>query len=196
MKNAALVLIETQNEWLAPEGKLQAFIQDRSLFERSVIGIEKALGFARKVRMPVVYVGLRFKKGYPELANGKAGLRKAIPQVGTFPENAFGSAFYEPFQPLENEFVVSGRTGASGFAGSNLDIYLRTQQIETLYIAGYATHVCVESTFREAHDKAYTAVVLSDACAAFNEIQQAYFLKEVVHHFGKAITTEEFTCLD
>ncbi|MCC3382126.1 isochorismatase family protein [Paenibacillus farraposensis] len=66
-----------------------------------------------------------------------------------------GSQFGEAFTPEPGEFVVSGRTGASGFAGSNLDSFLRNQEIKKIYIAGYAFHVCVESTLRHGHDLGY-----------------------------------------
>ncbi|MEW5843975.1 MAG: isochorismatase family cysteine hydrolase [Bacteroidota bacterium] len=188
----ALILIECQNEWLSPKGKLHSLIEDKEMVDLSAVNIEKVLRHARNVEMPIAHVGLRFQKGYPELANGKSGLHKAIPIVGTFPLNEFGSQFYEPLQPIENEFIVTGRTGASGFAGSNLDVWLRNNKIDDLYIVGYATHVCVESTLREAHDKGYNPILVSDASAAFNRMQQDYVLQHIVHHFGESITTNEF----
>ncbi|MDD2814545.1 MAG: cysteine hydrolase [Thiotrichaceae bacterium] len=188
----ALILIECQNEWLSPTGKLQHLIEDKALFDLSVQNIGKVLHHARAIKMPIAHVGLRFQKGYPELANGKSGLHKAIPIFGTFPVGESGSEFYEAFKPQADEFIVTGRTGASGFAGSNLDIWLRNHKIEDIYIVGYATHVCVESTLREAHDKGYNPVLISDATAAFNQMQQDYVLTQVVHHFGEAVNTASF----
>lgn len=191
---SALILIETQNEWMHPDGKLnKALVKDKEMMQTSITNIEKALDYARKNNIEVIHVGLRFEKGYPELANGKSGLRKAIPNAGTFPINGFGSQFYEKVKPIEGEFIVTGRVGASGFTGSNLDAYLRNNKIENLYLVGYATHVCVESTLRDAHDKGYNTFLISDAASAFNQEQQDYVLKEIVHHFGEHITTEEFT---
>lgn len=192
-EKSALVLIETQNEWMHPEGKLRKkLIKDDKMMLNSIANIEKVLQYARENDFSVIHVGLRFEKGYPELANGKSGLRKAIPKAGTFPINEFGSQFYETVKPIENEFIATGRVGASGFAGSNLDAYLRNNKIENLYLVGYATHVCVESTMREAHDIGYTTYIISDASSAFNNEQQNYFLKEIVHHFADQLTTEEF----
>ena len=187
----ALILIECQNEWLSPKGKLQRLIEDKEMFDLSIKNIDKALQYARSLKIPVVHVGLRFQEGYPELANGKSGLNKAIPTFETFSLNQFGSQFFELFKPIEGEFVVTGRTGASGFAGSNLDIWLRNNKIEDIYLAGYATHVCVESTMREAHDKGYNPILLEDATSAFNNQQLNYVIKEIVHHFGEHLSTEK-----
>lgn len=192
-EKSALILIETQNEWMHPDGKLyKSHIKDKEMLHRSIENIEKVLEYARKNGIQVIHVGLRFEKGYPELANGKSGLRKGIPNAGTFPVNEFGSHFYESVKPIEGEFVVTGRIGASGFTGSNLDAFLRNNKIENLYLVGYATHVCVESTLRDAHDKGYNTFLISDATSAFNQEQQNYILKEIVHHFGEHLTSQEF----
>jgi len=160
-EKSALILIETQNEWMHKDGKLyKALVKDKDMMHNSIANIEKTLDYARKNNIEVIHVGLRFEKGYPELANGKSGLRKAIPNAGTFPINEFGSQFYETVKPIEGEFVVTGRAGASGFTGSNLDVYLRNNKIENLYLGGYATHVCVESTLRDAHEKGYNTFLI------------------------------------
>ncbi len=192
-EKSALVLIETQNEWMHAEGKLKkALVEDLEMLQTSATNIEKIVDYARKNYLKIIHVGLRFEKGYPELANGKSGLRKAIPNAGTFQINEFGSKFYETVKPAEGEFIATGRVGASGFTGSNLDAYLRNNKIENLYLAGYATHVCVESTLRDAHDKGYNTFVISDATSAFNRIQQDYFLNNIIHHFGEKVTTQDF----
>ena len=57
---------------------------------------------------------------------------------------------------------------------------------------GYAVHTCVESTLRIAHDLGYKAILIEDACSAFTAEQRHHVLNEVMHHFGKKITTQEF----
>lgn len=189
---AALLLIECQQEWLSPQGKLHELMKDRIQFETSVANITKALHAARQSNTTIIHSGLRFQPGYPELANGHAGLRKVIPRAGTFPANGPGSQFFPDHAPAAGEFLVTGRLGASAFTGSNLDTYLRHHRIEHLYIAGYAMHVCVESTLRDAHERGYHAILLSDASAAFTAQQKEYVLQHVVHHFGSHRTTAQF----
>jgi nicotinamidase-related amidase len=190
---SALVLIEYQRDWLDPDGKLRHLLEDEQLMRTSVERSKVALDAARKAGMTIVRVGLRFAPGYPELGpDAKYGLRKAIQTVGSFPADGRGSEFPPPFAPLAGEFVVSGRTGGSAFAGSNLESYLRNNGITQLYLMGYATHVCVESSFRQAHDLGYDATVIVDATSAFSRVQQDYFAKNIVHHFGHSLSAEEF----
>lgn len=191
-ERAALVLIEFQHEWLAETGKINHLVRDRAQLHAAVEGGRRALAAARRSGLPVVHVGLRFAEGHPELGDASGGLRAAIKRVGSFAADGPGSRFVPPFAPLDGEFVVSGRTGASGFAGSNLDSQLRNNRIDRLYLCGFALHVCVESTLRAGHDLGYDVTVIEDATAAFTPEQRAHVLEHVVHHFGHRLTVTDF----
>ncbi|UJA56044.1 isochorismatase family protein [Serratia marcescens] len=191
-ERAALVMIEFVNEWLDPQGKLHGLIQDKRSLARSQEAGKRALEAARQAGMPVIHATLQLSPDYRELGRKPFGLRGAIPKAGTWQKQDKGWQFYPSFAPRSNEFVISGRAGASAFPASDLDNYLRGQGITRLYLAGYATHVCIESTLRAAHDLGYEPVILSDATAAFTAQQQQHVLNDVVHHFGWAMMTQAF----
>lgn len=192
LNKSALILIEFQNEWLGEKGKLPILMKDKEQFATSKIAAKKALESARERGLKVIHAGLFLSDDYKEFGKEKAhyGLKSAIQKFGTWKE--YGSLFAEGFTPLSNEFIVKGRMGTSAFAGSNLEVYLKNNGIDRLYIMGYATHVCVESTLRDGHDRGYEVVVLHDATSAFTKEQKDYFLEHIVHHFGATITVEEF----
>ncbi|MFD8785377.1 cysteine hydrolase family protein [Kitasatospora sp. NPDC059599] len=195
--NAALVLIEFQREWLDPEhGRLNHLVEDRDLLDAAVRGAAVALAAARAHGVPVVHVPLVLTPGAPELAGwtpARLGLRAAIPKAGTWIEGDPGTEFAAAFRPAPGETVVRGRAGASAFAGfSDLDLILRRLGVTDLYLGGFATHVCVESTLREAHDRGYTAHVIHDACAAFTRAQQDHVREHVIHHFGAETDAASF----
>jgi len=195
MKRAALILVEYQNEWLSPQGKLNRLMQDRTQFERSIAASVDALDAARAAGMPVIHMGLRFATDHRELGGiGAAthGLRGAIPRAGTFRVDEPGYFFHPPFVPRETEFVGAGRVGASIFAGSNLDIYLRNQNIGKLYLMGYALHVCVLASLCHGHDLGYEVALLEECTAAFSPEQRALMLDHVVPHFGERLGNEAF----
>lgn len=189
---SALVMIEFVNEWLAPEGRLRELMQDERQFVRSQAAGRQVLEAARRAGMPVIHATLQMSADYRELGRARFGLRGAIPKAGTWRKQDSGWRFHEIFTPRPEEFIISGRAGASAFAASDLDNYLRGQGITRLYLAGYATHVCIESTMRAAHDLGYESVVLSDATAAFTAQQQQHVLNEVVHHFGWSMPAQGF----
>lgn len=192
INNCALLLIEFQHEWLNEKGKLFSLMTEKEFFLESIEHAKKTIAAARYAKMPIIHSGLSFQTNYPELGKARYGIRSAIQTQQTFLTSSQGSHFFEPFVPKPGEFTVNGRVGSSAFAGSNLDSYLRHHHINTLYMMGYALHVCVESTFRAAHDLGYDAILIEDAAAAFTKEQRNYVLNEVIHHFGASIKSDEF----
>lgn len=190
----AVIFIEFQKEWVTEEGLLyQNLVTDKAELRKAVGQAEKVLGAARKNNWHIVHAGLDMRNDptYQIFAGGKnvLGLRAGIPAAGTW--TGSGAEFVAPFIPKQNEFVVAGRAGASIFTGSNLESYLRNNKIDTLIMMGFATHVCVESSVREAHDAGYNAYVVTDASAAFNKEQDEYFAKNIIHHFGYDVGTNQ-----
>jgi nicotinamidase-related amidase len=190
--SSALLLIEFQHEWLSEEGKLNHLLSDKEQFSLSLMNAEKIINHARESKMKIIHSGLSFTQNYKELGDANHGLRALIKTNKTFLENSNASCFISPFVPQDDEFIVQGRLGASAFAGSNLDTYLRNNGIQTLFMMGYALHVCVESTLRAAHDLGYDSIIMEDACSGFNQNQKTYFLENTIHHFGSHIKTDDF----
>lgn len=194
LARSAFVFIEFQNEWLDAAGPLKRMMQDRALFDAAVANAARIIARARALNANIVHAGLMLTEdpGYLVFGkgNGKSGLKGAIPAAGTW-RDAERVRFPEPFAPRRGEFVVAGRSGASVITNSNLDPYLRNNGIDHLYLLGFALHVCVESTLRHAHDLGYEVTVISDAAPAFTAQQQAHVIGQVVHHFGRSMTTEE-----
>ena len=185
---AALVFIEFQREWLADDGILKRrLIQDKAAFENAVARAGEVLAAARASNWTIAHAGLDLTHDPDYLLFGKGrgvlGLRQGIPAAGTW--TGAGAAFVEPFVPRPGEFIVKGRSGASVLLNSTLDPFLRNNGINTIFIMGFATHVCVESTLRNAHDLGYNAFVVEDACAAFEQSQHEYVRRHVIHHFGE-----------
>lgn len=187
----ALVMIEFQREWLDPEvGKLYRLVTDEAALRASADAAKQLLEAARAAGIRIVHVPCLHDVGYPEIAGGlDLGLFAAIPRARTWIDA--GRPFADGFEPEPGEFVVSGRVGASAFAHSNLDMHLRAHDIRRLIIAGYALHVCVESTLRQAHDLGYAATLAEDACASFTAEQRRHVLEDVVHHFGRTASVGE-----
>ncbi|MDR3361236.1 MAG: cysteine hydrolase family protein [Desulfovibrio sp.] len=194
----AVIFIEFQAEWLAEDGLLyKALMTDKAALRKAVEQAESVLAAARKNSWQIVHAGLDMRNDptYRIFAGGKnvMGLRAAIPAAETWLGK--GAEFIAPFMPQQNEFVVSGRSGASIFTGSNLNSYLKNNKIDTLIMMGFATHVCVESSLREAHDAGYNVYIVTDASSGFIQEQDIYFAKHVLHHFGVGVTATQLTDL-
>ena len=59
------------------------------------------------------------------------------------------------------------KPGKGAFYQTDLELMLKNRGIETLLVCGVTTEVCVNTTVREANDRGFRCVVLSDCCASY-----------------------------
>lgn len=190
MQNSALLMIEFQNEWLAKDGKLCGLFQDQELLQQAIKNAKLALDHAHKIHMPVVFTAMGFSENYAELGETEFGLRGRIPKAKTWRNG--GELIHPDFKPAAQDYLINNKKGASAFAYTDLDFYLRTHGVKRLYITGFALHVCILASAWAAHDLGYEVVILEDAVSAFTKAQQDFVLKELVHHLGKEMKTSTF----
>jgi nicotinamidase-related amidase len=120
------------------------------------------LDATRVAEMRVGYVKVGFRRGYPEVSPNNQSF-STVRSSGRFEADAPGAEIHASVAPRENEFViVKHRVGA--FHGTDLDMILRANGIDTLVLAGIATSGVVLSTIRHAADADYRIVVVADCC--------------------------------
>ncbi|MBF9000314.1 cysteine hydrolase [Vibrio nitrifigilis] len=190
-EKTALILIEYQNEWVSEQGYLRNHVVvDQEQFEDAIEHSKMILSLARKKGCSIIHVTLQPDDHYLAFGKAEYGMRHVIPKKKTW--LGFQGEIHPDFVPLAHEHVITERVGASAFSGSNLDIYLRNNEVVNVVLIGFATHVCVESTLRQAHDLGYNAYVITEATGAFTIEQKQYFSRNVVQHFGKEIRVDDF----
>lgn len=188
---SALILIEYQNDWLAPTGGINGQFQDREQIDTAIANSKKVLEQARRRNIEIIHVRMVLEPNYRVLGEGKYGLRKMVRDYSSFLGEQ--TDFFPGFEPREGEYVISERTGgSSAFAATTLDSYLRNNRIFDIYVMGFALRQCVESTVRNAHDLGYHTNVIYDASAAFTREQQSSFLSDIAPFYANAITTQAF----
>jgi len=78
-----------------------------------------------------------------------------------------GNAHRPGFVPLEGEAMVTKSVNAA-FIGTDLDLRLRRQGIDTVVLFGISTDMCVSTTARVSANLGYRTIVVGDACACFD----------------------------
>ena len=153
--------------------------------------IEKAIVNARKAGVPVIYVTLGFRKDHPEIHHEHKRFGGIKASKVMFTEEHAGTAVHPAIEPLPADIIVTKKR-VSAFAGSDLEIILRAQKAETLILSGFSTTGVVLGTLREATDKDYQVVVLSDACADPEPEVHNFLVKGVFPFSGEVMTTDEW----
>lgn len=148
----ALVLMDLQRGILETHA-------DSTFLER----IRQAVDAARQAGLPVIWVKVAFRSGYPEVSPRNKSF-SALRQARRLVEGAPQTDFHPELRPEPGDVIVTKRR-ISAFSGSDLDTVLRAAGIDTLVLAGVATSGVVLSTVRLAADLDYRITVLQDGCA-------------------------------
>jgi nicotinamidase-related amidase len=138
-----------------------------------------AVGHAHALGIRVIYVVVAFRPGAPEASD-------------VF--RAYAPAFVDAqpvMTPTAGDIVVAKKR-ISAFAGSDLEVLLRANDIRHLVLCGIATSGVVLSTLREAADKDYALTVLSDLCADADAEVHRVLLEKVFPRQAKVVTTAEW----
>jgi nicotinamidase-related amidase len=151
--------------------------------------LSRAIEAARGAKIPIIYVTVEFRAGYPEVSPRNKGF-SAAKAAGRL-SGAGASAVHEAVAPQPGDIQVVKRR-VSAFTGSDLEVVLRGQEIDTLILTGIATSGVVLSTLRQAADMDYRLVVLADLCADADEEVHRVLTGKVFPRQADVITGDEW----
>jgi nicotinamidase-related amidase len=148
--------------------------------------VRTAVQAARQKGVPVRFVVVGFRPGMPE-----ASARNRV--FATLKQQA-ATLFIDPrpaITPEEGDVVITKRR-VSAFTGSDLEVVLRSGDVQHLVLCGIATSGVVLSTLREAADKDYRLTVLSDLCADVDPEVNRVLLEKVFVRQSEVVTSEQW----
>lgn len=159
--------------------------------EALLSNVAAAIAGARTAGIPVIYVSLSFRNGYPEISPENKGMSVVTQSGGWFTTGDPATAVHPAVAPQPNDVLVSKKR-ISAYAGSDLEMVLRAQHIKKLIITGYATSGVVLNTVRESTDKDYEQIVLSDACEDPDKDVHDFLMTKIFARYTTVSTTKEW----
>ncbi len=178
--HSALLVMDVQN------GIVQRFAEKPEV----MIPFQRAVSAARRAEIPVIFVRVAFRDGYPELS-AKNKMFSAVTKLGSMTISDTSTQIHSSVAPLPNEPFVT-KLRVSAFAGSDLEVILPSRGIDKLILTGIATSGVVLSTLREAADKDYRIVVLSNACLDQDPEVHRVLVEKVFPRQADVLTVREW----
>jgi nicotinamidase-related amidase len=166
LRRTALLVVDVQNDYCAPGGALEREGGDISMTRAVVPNVIRMVDAARRHGVKVVWIQQTSLPGgasdspawiYMKRRNGLHADRCV--------DGTWGQRFVDGLRPEGDEPVIK-KHRSSGFVGTNLDLVLRSNRIESTVVIGVMTEGCVESTARDAAFSDYYVVLTSDCMAS------------------------------
>ncbi len=188
----ALVIVDMQVDFAAPDGVIGRFGVDLSAAEAALGQAQRLAAAARAAGAPVVFVGLETAPDTdPPVVLERMRRRGGDPEIERVicRKGARGADFHGPL-PEPGELVIR-KPRYSAFVGTDLDVRLRARGVDTLVVCGLTTECCVDSTVRDAFHRDYHVFVAGDACAAYEPDLHEGALKSLGLSFALLVDTPE-----
>jgi ureidoacrylate peracid hydrolase len=203
LRRTAVIVVDMQNAFVSKGGMFDILGEDISKAEGVIENNRRIMGAARKTACKIIYLKMSYDPDYsnsggPESPHwhkelGLITMRKKPEFWGKFvTKGSWDEEICEELRPEPGDIVVR-KQRYSGFAGTNLDLILRTHGIKYCIYTGVATNVCVESTLRDGYFLDYWPIIVSDAVNHTGpSITQQATLWNIETLFGWVITTDDF----
>lgn len=139
----------------------------------------------RSAQLPIVFVRVSFG------ASGADALKPIVDEAMQFPPPAAGWDELVPELGAQSGDVIVTKRNWGAFYGTDLDLQLRRRGVQRIAICGIATHIGVESTARDAYERAYPLLFIEDAMAAMSAEEHAHALRYIFPRMGIIRSTSD-----
>lgn len=160
----ALLVIDMLKDFIDKGGALETGIAGRDI----VPFVREKIDEFRKLDYPIIYIADNHERDDKEFH--------------MFPPHCVkdteGSKIIDELEVLEGDKIIKKRR-YSAFYGTDLDLYLRENNIDEIYLVGVCTNICVLYTAADARNISYKVNVFKDGVASFDEEAHEFSLKQL-----------------
>lgn len=187
--HSAVLVIDMQNDFCAPDGYLEAVAGlDAAPCRAVVASITELVASARTAGVPVVWVKANYRwENVPPGMKAKALARGSTAMFAC--SGSPGAEFYG-VRPEPSERVFE-KTCYSAFMGTGLDRHLRELGVRTVVFCGVQTNVCVDSSARDAASLGFYVAIASDCVASHTRSLHDASLQTLGFLFGDVLAGAE-----
>lgn len=194
--HTALLVVDMQNDFCADAGFVCQGGRDVSAVQEMAKHLPELISAARESGALVVFVRSVYSTQQNSFLSDVWLEQAARKQGGGYTlvpvcaEGSWGGSYYGDVRPSPGDVVIV-KHRYNAFAGTDLELILRTHGVRTVVITGVSTNVCVETTARDSFMRDFYTVVVSDGTAAYFQQEHDSTLKNIDRFFGEIATIAE-----
>lgn len=171
--HVALVVIDMQRDFVEPGGFGAALGNDVTRLQSAIPAVAELIALFRAKRWPVVHTRECHAPDLGDLPPSKRGRGRGAARIGDpgpmgriLVRGEPGAEIVADCAPLPGEPVVD-KPGKGMFHATGVEAMLRGRGVTHLVFAGVTTEVCVQTSMREANDRGFECLVVSDATESY-----------------------------
>ena len=169
----ALVVVDMQRDFLEPGGFGESLGNNVERLRGVIPNISSLIEAFRHASIPVVHTKEAHRADLSDCppvklrpARNGLSIGDRGPMGRLLINGEPGNDFIPELYPAAEEIVIS-KPGKGAFYATRLKKLLQEKEISTLVFTGVTTEVCVQTSMREAADRGFQAIIVTDATESY-----------------------------